>query len=547
MKRLTALCLGLLLLLSACASKPTESTTVDTVEEPSDEVTQSTEDTQISEASDFGLSYLPEYGMNPYTCTATVNRALFSLLYESLFVVSNQFRAEPVLCETFKVADGGTAYTFTLVSGITFSDGTPLTVNDVTASIEAARTSPIYQGRLSHLSYYVANEDGSLTIVLNTAYENFSLMLDIPIVKASTVKSDTPIGTGPYRKSGNMLVRNTHWWKTQLPTNLTDTITLTSCTTPNAVRDNFEFGATDLVYCDPNSAASVGYRCDYEVWDAPTTVMHYLGFNCSSGYFANETLRTAVTYAIDRDMIVNSVYGGYALASVLPCSPASDLYDAQLAAAYDYEPQKFTAAIQAANITTGENYVGYAGTLIVNAEDPTKVAAAEYIAEVLQTAGLNITVSALESNAYRYALQTGSFDLYYGEVRLTANFDLSEFFSSYGSLQFGSISDAALSALCTESLANSGSYAELCAKVLEQAPICAVVFKSNAVYVTRGSLNSLSPAVDFIFHSASTARSLADADKTYADVAPVEPTDVSADATDETDEANTTGSTAAAP
>lgn len=66
-----------------------------------------------------------------------------------------------------------------------------------------------------------------------------------------------------------------------------ETIELQAAKTPNDIRDNFEFGSTDLVYCDPNSPAAVGYRCDYEAWEAPTPILHYVGFNLYSGWFTN--------------------------------------------------------------------------------------------------------------------------------------------------------------------------------------------------------------------------------------------------------------------
>ena len=68
----------------------------------------------------------------------------------------------------------------------------------------------------------------------------------------------------------------------------------------------------------------MGYRCDFEVWEVPTTILHYLGFNVRGGLFASDTLRTAVTCMIDRDTLSNACYGGFAIPATLPCSPDSD-------------------------------------------------------------------------------------------------------------------------------------------------------------------------------------------------------------------------------
>ena len=164
---------------------------------------------------------------------------------------------------------------------------------------------------------------------------------------------------------------------------------------------------------------------------------------------------------------------------------------------------------------------------------------AEKLNETFRACGLFLTVRALPLKQYKSALSNGNFDLYLGEVRLTANFDLSEFFSSEGNLNYGGISDTELARLCIASLENSGNYADLCARILGTAPICPVVFKSYAIYVTRGKLASITPAVDYLFHNAVTARTLTDADRTYEQSnagetggEPSEPTDGSVESTE---------------
>lgn len=510
MKRLLAVCLALTLLCGCNADRATTETTTAATEAPTETVAEIQ-----AEEGVFGLSYLPEYGLNPFTCNATVNRALFSLLYESLFVVSNQFRAEPLLCESFRVSEDSMTYTFTLVDGACFSDGTKMTAEDVVQSIRAAQSSDLYAARLSHISGLQIGHDGSVTVTLDTAYENFCLMLDVPILKASSLESSYPVGSGPYVKKGQTLVRNGNWWQDGTPLIDEETILLTSGKTSSDLRDHFEFGTTTLIYCDPNSPSAVGYRCDYEVWEVPTTVLHYVGFNLVSGYFADVTLRTAVTQAVDRNALVSQAYGGFAQTSVLPCSPSSDLYDSRIAEDYDYAPSAFSAAVHNSGVLTDAEYAEHVGFFLVCSDDATRVAAAECIAEALNEAGLNIVVTAKSREDYEAALKNGEYDLYYGEVRLTTDFDLTVFFSENGRLSYGGIANAVLEGLCTESLANSGSYEKLCSQIMSEGLLCPVVFKSYAVYATRGVISTLTPGVDYLFRNAAAARSLAAADKTY--------------------------------
>ncbi len=514
MKKILALVLVLSLFLSACGSAITEETsaTVELLPELDPDATiESTEANPTEKDDSFGLSYMPQYGLNPYTCTATINRALFSLLYESLFVVNQDFTASPVLCKDFESSSSGTFYKFRLLDNARFSDGTPLTAEDVKASLFAAKKSSLYAERLEHISSIYVPEDGSLEITLSTPYENFALMLDVPILKTDSIETDTPVGSGPYRLMGQTLVRNTNWWGQEHGVLTCDRIALSTAQESNDLRNQFEFGSTDLIYCDPNSTAAVGYRCDYEVCEAPTTVLHYLGFNLYSGWFIEEEFRSAVTYAIDRDTFVNEIYGGFAQATPLACSPASPYHDDQLAEDYDYAPGKFKEALTLSGILTDPEYAGHEGKFLVCMDDPARVELAERICKVLTDAGLRLTVEALEKNEYEQALQNQDFDIYLGEVRLTSNFNLSEFFMKYGNLQYGSISNTGLVTLCNEALANSGSYTELHRQVLDFAPICPIVFKSYAIYVTRGKITNNAPGVDLVFHDGKQARSLSDA------------------------------------
>ena len=63
-------------------------------------------------------------------------------------------------------------------------------------------------------------------------------------------------------------------------------------------------------------------------------------------------------------------------------------------------------------------------SLLVNQEDSFRVTSAQFIAESLSVLDWRITVRALPWEEYTAALAAGDFDLYFGEVRLTADWDL---------------------------------------------------------------------------------------------------------------------------
>ena len=465
---------------------------------------------------DFGLAYVPEYGFNPYKCICITNRPVFSLVYESLFVLNDSFQPEPVLCDRFAVSEDGTTCLLTLCQGVTFSDGTPLTAQDAVASLNAAKDSDYYGSRFSNVTEVTARDEMTLEISLSHAYENFPLLLDVPIVKAGTQENERPLGTGPYvfseQLTGLCLRRNQRWWQDNRAPIEYDTILLTGADNPAAVRDSFEFGDTALVCADLNAPNAVGYRCDYELWDCPTTTMVYLGFNLNGGIFSYSALRGAVTHMIDRDSLIVSAFKGFGDAATLPCAPDSPLYDRDLAMLYSYDEEAAAQVLRTAAVRSDAP-----GTLLVNAADAARVELARSIAEAMTQKGLPMEVTAVDAETFRSRLEKGKYDAFLGETRLSADFDLTEFFRSGGSLCYGGIRSSDMEALCYEALENSGNCYDLFRGVMENAYFCPILFKSYAVMANRGVIGSLQPAVDCIFHLAG-GRSLVDASVSYGEL-----------------------------
>lgn len=464
----------------------------------------------------FGLAYVPEYGFNPYQCVCITNRPIFSLVYESLFVLNNSFQPEPVLCDHFSVSESGTSYRITLCEGVSFSDGSRLTASDVVASLEAARDSAFYGSRFAKVTEFSVQDELNLEIQLEQPYENLPLLLDVPIVKAGTQNADRPMGTGPYsfseRVSGLCLQRNPKWWQnTQTPVEY-DTIYLTAAQNPTEVRDSFEFGGTSLVCADLNAPNAVGYRCDYELWDEPTTTMVYLGFNLYGSFFDSRDYRAVVTHIIDRESLILSVYRGFGDAAYLPCAPDSPLYDRDLAEHYSYDEEAVERLMKTAGLTPDRN-----GILLVCSADPTRVELARRLVEMMNKAGMPMELEAVDSETFRSRLESGYYDAFLGEARLSGNFDLTEFFRYGGSLSYGGIGDGDMWQLAEDALENSGNCYDLYRGVMDNAYFCPLLFKSYAVMANRGVIDSLQPAVDCVFHL-SGGRSLADASVAYEEM-----------------------------
>lgn len=456
--------------------------------------------TKEAEASDqeLNLIYYPDRSMNPYLCTDYTNRALFGLIYQSLFVVDRSYNVEPMLCKNYKISQDMRTYTFYPEAAV-FSDGSVLTAQDVAQSLLAAKDSPYYSGRFTHVKSITLGADGGVVVSLDTDYENFLLLLDIPILKQSQTQLDYPIGTGPYtlELTGDTprLRRRTDWWCKADMVVTAPVIGLKKAESNTQIRDEFEFSDLDLVCADPGSDKYADYRCDYELWDCENNIFLYLCCNMNSQVFSNPQVRSALVYAVDRDTLVEEFYRGFARSSSLPASSLSPYYSPTLAARYTYDGGvKLKEAVS--QIALPEDPIIF----LVNKEDSLRVRVARQIAEVLRSAGLTVQMEEVGASTYQSYLNRGIYDIYLGQTKLSPNMDLSPFFSSSGALNYGSIADIALYTLCNEALANHGNFFTLHQTVMEDGRLCPVLMRSYAVYATRGLLTGLTPARDNVFY-----------------------------------------------
>ena len=494
MKRIIAIAL-LLTLLCGCTGNAVYVPTGDGLHQ--DQTVPTTTQPPQPLNQEFSLGYYPEKSLNPYIATETSHKLIFSLVYQGLFTVDENYRVSPILCESYTVSKDLKTYVF-YPTNATFADGTAVTAEDIAASLQAARIGQVYAGRLKLVSAVSVTEDGGVEVTLKTPYENLPMIMDVPIVKAADVDADHPMGTGPYAYEtdlyGLQLQRRSNWWCKANLAVTAQTITLLGVDSPATMRDDFEFNSISIVCADPGSDTYVDYRCDYELWDVESGIFLYLACNQNSAVFSNKALRVALTYAIDRDALADTYYRGFAESAYLPASPQSPLYDSEMASRYGYAPEKFAQAVEEAALEE------MAITLLVNKADSRRVKAARGVASMLEAYGFAVTISELSDDKYITALKKGNFDLHLGQTKMSANMDLTAFFDPNGSMSYGGLANTAHYMLAQGALENEGNYPHLYQRIMENGLLCPILFRTYAIYVQRGLLDELTPARDHVFY-----------------------------------------------
>ena len=451
------------------------------------------------EAHPFTLAFYPNYSTHPALAENRANLSLAPLLYEGLFRLDEQFNAVPVLCQTYQQSENGLSWVFTLRPGVVFSDGTPLTGTIAAQALNTARSAGSrYAGRFTGV-HSITGDDTTVTITLITPNNALPTLLDIPIALDD---SSRPLGTGSYyleeHNTGSFLLTNKQWWQNlSLPF---DSIQLFTIQQADDLIAAFDSGDITLLDADLTGTNALGYSGSYEVWNYNTTDFIYLGFNTKKGYCKDAAVRQAISQGIDRTSISTIPYARHAAASSLPFHPDSSLYDADLARQMDYAPEALVEFLAAAALPKQPL------KLLVNSENSFKIAAAESIALTLNRYDFDVTVVILDWEEYLYAIAEGNFDLYYGECKLGADWDLTPLLGTEGILNYGGYTHLETEALLLAAKTaaesqRSTALMQLSRHLQERCPLIPLGFKQVDLMLPQGAVDAVTPTAANPFYA----------------------------------------------
>ena len=467
---------------------------------------------------EFTLRYDPENSLNPITSLSSGNILLSSLLYEPLFTLGDGFMAKPVLCESWSIDEtDALTHTYIIRPDIAMNDGSVLTADDVVYTLKQAMQKGRYVNRFDNVSGIASDGELTITVVLKSPNNRFNRLLDIPIIQAGSIDSSIPPGTGPYVLAGYVTKRldrfTKHRYFSELPIS---TIRLLECG-DNEVTEFFSDGAISLLWDDPSGAAALSLNNLFESRYFDTTTLQFLGFNARKAAMRDPDVRRAIGCAVNRELITSDIMPGQSLAAPLAISPAYANYSSDWESS-DVDPLvEMSALFARAGLvdTDGDPYLEYPDysggykllniDFIVNTENAHKVEAAYKIAETLRLSGIDIVVRELPWEKFMSALETGDFDMYYGEVAIGADFDFSSLILPGGTLDYGSTGSQEYTQyieyfLEAKTLTGEIEAAKLlCSEIKYNAPFIPILYKRYAVYTPIGMLLSASPTQSGVF------------------------------------------------
>ncbi|MBO4830873.1 MAG: ABC transporter substrate-binding protein [Oscillospiraceae bacterium] len=474
----------------------------------------------VSPASDgkFTLRYAPDRSFNPYSSDAQENLLLSSLMYEGLFRLDKSFTAVPVLCDTCTTEDGLT-YKIKILRGIKLTDGSALTAADVEYSLGFAAESERYKNRLSVISSCAATGPLTLEITLDSPNRSLPELLDVPIVKADTGENDIPVGTGPFILSRPDAPLMGAYRGYRSYENLPLTEIYLKELSDSELPESFADYSLDLVWDDTCDGSHMMMRGNCEVRGYSTTILQYIGFNAYSTLISDPAFRRAMNLAIDRAAVVRDAFDGGGSEAVLVLPKAHYLYNASWEAGFGFSPDECSEALKALGLEekTGDRFLDIVTTnvngkfkrvsfrFIVNSENPAKAEAAQIITDQLRAAGLDVRLETLPWETFVKRLESGEFDMYYAEVGLPPDFDLSGLLSYDGALNFGQMGSGQYDDLIEAFLNANGDEEKimaakrLCRGIAYDCPIIPILYREHEICTHRGSAVGAEPSVSGLF------------------------------------------------
>ncbi|WP_102222668.1 ABC transporter substrate-binding protein [Acidimangrovimonas sediminis] len=284
-------------------------------------------------------------------------------IYEGLLRYTTDLKPEPSLAKSWEISKDGLTYTFHLQPDVKFSDGKPMTAEDVVFTMDKflTTTKPKWREVMRHVASVTAPDDNTVVFKMKEPYGPFirSLSYNVaPIVPEHIYKgtdflknpaNDRPVGTGPFMlkewKKGSYieLDRNPYYWKKGHPyldqvvyhvipdaaSRATAFQTGTVKVLPGGSVENFDI---------PRLAKGKGVCLSEKGWEynAP---LSFMWLNNREKPLSNPKVRQAIMYALNRKLMLKVLWNGYGKVASGPITSTIPFFD-KVDPQYSYNPKK---------------------------------------------------------------------------------------------------------------------------------------------------------------------------------------------------------------
>ncbi|WP_037570967.1 ABC transporter substrate-binding protein [Spirochaeta cellobiosiphila] len=341
---------------------------------------------------------------------------------------------QPALAKSWDISDDGLTFTFHLVEGAMFHDGTPVNAKAVKFSFDRqfVKSNPYYKlgpwkywGYMdmdSIVSEVIAKDDTTVIFKLkkveapflaNLAMDFAAIVSPTALEKYGTDFASNPVGSGPFKfvswqKDDNIILeRNESYWRR--PAYL-DRLVLKVIPDATARYLALQKGEVDVVdFPSVEDLADIESNPDIKLISQAGMNVGYLALNNEKKPFDNVKVRQAINFAINKKEIIAGVYGEAGTAAKNPLPPNMWSYNDDITP-YEYSPEKAKKLLAEAGYPDGFSTTLWAMP-VARPYNPNGRKVAEIMQAQLAKVGIQVEIVSYEWGTYLDKTDQGEHDM----------------------------------------------------------------------------------------------------------------------------------------
>lgn len=284
---------------------------------------------------------------------------------------------EPALATSWTISDDGLTYVFTLRENVKFHDDSAFNADAVVFNFmrQHDENHPYYQygpykywgfmnfdkiiddvQALDTYTVQITLTEPNAPFLSSIAMSSFGIVSPTAI---ETYKEDTtnnPVGTGPFTfvswiKGDTITLKaNENYWR---GAPALSQVIFKVIPEPTARALALETGEVDIIlYPSPEDISRLEANEELKIYKTPGLNVGYMAFNTQKKPFDNVMVRRAIAYAINKDDIIDAVYGDLGRPAYTAIPPTMWSYTEDLKK-YEYNPEKAKALLKEAGYPDG--------------------------------------------------------------------------------------------------------------------------------------------------------------------------------------------------
>lgn len=380
------------------------------------------------------------------------NQEAGTLVFDTLVVLDSEGKLQPAALEKWTVNKESTEFVLHLRKGLSYSDGTPATAEDLKKSIEVLGKVQ-YRGYMSKLKRIDVMDKTSVKVVMKAPFLFLVNELEkIQLIPSKVLQDDGTvteyIGSGPYllkdyeKNVRAVLVKNPKYWDKK-PYKI-ETLIWQVIPDGDARKLALQAGQVDVIGITEHFAGSIPLSVSYELskqkeftqlLQDPQSypIVFSIGLNYKKDFLKDKALRHALQYVINKEAFTKELFFGQA-------DPCGYLFNPS----FDDGPKNKKPFVydikKAKDILTKAGYTWNNGSLIkddkkvtltyVSSTNPQQKDIAVFIQNALKEIGIEVTIEALNGPSVVEKMKKGAWDI---------GFTVSWFEPLISSLKFGSL------------------------------------------------------------------------------------------------------------